>query len=82
MHRCAGRSELSLPPRVGPEHVGRPSDGAFPTSGGRKARILEEVGCGPRILAISLARLPGSLLTVWGNAEGGVVGVDPGEVKP
>ena len=40
VHRCAGLSELSLPPRVGPEHVGRPSDGAFPTWGGRKAGIL------------------------------------------
>lgn len=54
MHRCAGRSELSLPPRVGPEHVERPSDGSFPTSGGRKAGILEEVGRVLLILAISL----------------------------
>lgn len=54
VHRCAGRSEVSLPPRVGPEHVERPSDAAFPTSAGRKAGILEEVGCGPLILAISL----------------------------
>ena len=70
VHRCAGRSEVSLPPRVGPEHVERPSDAAFPTSAGRKAGILEEVGC----MTADPRHLPGSLLAVWGNAEAGAQG--------